>query len=599
MKEKNLNLNGENWYYGFLSGSKKILEHQQEINKLNVFPVPDADTGTNLASTIRSIMEHCRPNKSFSTTMRSIASAALDGARGNSGVIFAQFLYGISCELHDHVQVGVQAFADAMKNSVRYIHDAIAHPQEGTMFSVIRDWADHLNKLKDNSHNFTHLISESFASAMDSLKKTTSQLEVLKKANVVDAGAKGFVLFLEGMIDFFKNKVSKKELEEHVMDIPVLEIEEAEIDKDSLTYRYCTEAAIEGENLDKEAIRSLAESFGDSLVLAGGNKKLRLHVHTDNPANLFFKLRHYGTLTFQKADDMVKQYKIAHERKWNIGLLTDSACDLPDELMERFQIQMLPINLYFGQNHFLDRTTITPSQFYTLLQESPSHPTTAQVNVKTFSNTYSHMISHYDSVIALHLAAKLSGTATSSLKAAEMISKESGKNISVIDSKNITGALGLLVYRTALEIEAGKTQGEIVRNIEAWKSKTKIFVAPKTMKYFVRGGRVSPMKGLLAKIFHIIPMVSVNQEGKTTQDGMAFSHKGAMKLALKHFKNYTENHKIWNYAITHGKNLEDANKMAEILEEITGKKPLYIYSISPVLGLHAGDGTVTISVMLD
>ncbi len=590
-------MDGGHLYYSFLAGSRKILQHQEEINKLNVFPVPDADTGTNLASTIRTIVDNSLMDDRFHVTANSIAEAALDGARGNSGVIFAQFLYGISKEVGQSIKVSTHNFADTMKKSVKYVYEAIGNPREGTMISVIRDWADHLIHLKDKVQDFVHLMTESYKTAQSSLEKTTSQLDVLKKAGVVDAGAKGFVLFLEGMLEFLHRKISREELAQHKNDIPVLEMEEAEVDHDQLTFRFCTEAMIEGKDLDKAAIRTLTQSFGDSLVLAGSDHKLRLHIHTDDPARLFFELRQYGELTFQKAEDMYRQFAIAHERKWDIGLMTDSASDLPEELMHQYQIQMNPINLYFGRNHYLDKVTITPDYFYDMLDSSPVYPTTAQANVKSFTNLYSHMASHYKNIIALHLSEKLSGTVNSSRKAAEVIKEEMKKDIAVFDSRNISGGLGLVLLRAARAIEAGTSYEEITSSLPHWIDSCKLYVAPATMKYFVKGGRVSKLKGLVASLFHILPIIYIDPEGRAETFDKAFSHKAIMKKVLSQVQKFREENKIWEYAVVHAHSPENARLLAEGAEKILGKPPVYTQNLSPVIGLHAGLGTVGIALM--
>ena len=145
----------------------------------------------------------------------------------------------------------------------------------------------------------------------------------------------------------------------------------------------------------------------------------RLHLHTNNPAGLFSELRNTGTLAFQKADDMIRQSEVVYNRKWKIALVTDSTCDLAQELIDNYQINMLPININFGENHYLDKITIQPEQFYTLLKENKDYPKSSQVNEKSFTNLYSHLASHYDSIIAIHLSDKLSGTFNSSQKAAQ------------------------------------------------------------------------------------------------------------------------------------------------------------------------------------
>ena len=151
-------LDGKRFYYSFLAGAQKIFDHYQGLNKINVFPVADGDTGTNLASTMRSIIDTSIPTQNIKVTADALADAALIGARGNSGIIFAQFLYGFSNEIEDEKNLTVESFAEIVKKAVVYAYEAIANPVEGTMISVMRDWADYIYVLKDQIKDFNQLI---------------------------------------------------------------------------------------------------------------------------------------------------------------------------------------------------------------------------------------------------------------------------------------------------------------------------------------------------------------------------------------------------------------------------------------------------------
>jgi len=244
-------LTGGNLYYIFLAGAHKIIEHQKELNDINVFPVPDGDTGTNLASTIRSIIEKIKPDKSYKETAESIANAALDGARGNSGVIFAQFLYGTSNETCDCYEMDIEKFAQSIKNAVDYIYEAIAEPVEGTMLTVIREWAEHIYSSKEKVQDFQELLIGSYQVAKKSLAETTNKLQILAKSKVVDAGAKGFVLFLEGILELVKTKDIRKLIisKQDTIDISF----DDSISHETLTYRYWTASVLKAEKIDTSA----------------------------------------------------------------------------------------------------------------------------------------------------------------------------------------------------------------------------------------------------------------------------------------------------------------------------------------------------------
>lgn len=583
-------------YYSFVAGAQRIFENQKLLNKINVFPVADADTGTNLASTMRSIVNTAQPQENLKLTAVALADAALVGARGNSGIIFAQFLYGFSNEIKNEQTLTVSAFAEYMKNAVRYAYEAIANPVEGTMISVIKDWAEYIYQLKDKIDDFLKILLDGLMKAMESLKLTTARLAVLAKSNVVDAGAKGFVVFLEGMFEYFKN--GQKPL---MFDTSNIEIAEADdsINHEDITYRFCTEAMVTGTNLSKESFSKALVSFGDSMVIAGSPSKMRIHIHTDEPWRLFEEVSKLGTITYKKVDDMVMQNDLAANRKYDIGLVTDSTCDIPMELLQKYQIQVVPLTVHFGEEFFLDRITMQPEQFFKKLQTSPVYPSTAQPAYTEFINRYNYLATHYKSIISAHISSGMSGTWQNSVNAARKASEESGKKITVIDTKRITSSLGLIVLRAAELIDAGATHNEVVEGIEKWSQNTRILVTSRTMKYMVKSGRVSYSKGLMGKLLGIKPVVEVKNHGKTEVFGKPFTEKASMKLVMEEMKRFVGSNKVWGYAISHADNQEAADWYSEQLEQITGKKPVFVQQASPVLVTNTGPGVVAVSAMLE
>jgi hypothetical protein len=590
-------MDGRRLYYTFIAGARKVIEHQVELNKINVFPVNDGDTGTNLASTIRAVVDSIHPHRSYKVTADLIAETTLVNARGNSGIIFAQFLYGMSTETGNFKTITINQFAESIKNSVRYIYDAVANPVEGTMLTVIKDWANYIYDNRNRIKDFNQLFISSIDVLNKSLIATKSKLAVLTKANVVDAGARGFVFFVEGIIDFITNRNLRDLIQVKAETSLFEKIEESIPEK--VDFRYCTEALIKNSSIDTKSLPPLLEKYGNSIVIAGSDKMRRIHLHTNNPAELFNELRNTGTIAFQKADDMIRQSQVVYNRKWKIALVTDSTCDLAQDIIDNYQISMLPININFGENHYLDKVTIQPEQFYTLLKENNDYPKSSQVNEKSFTSLYSHLASHYDSIIAIHLSDKLSGTFNSSQKAAKTISEELNKPISVINSKNLSGALGLVVLRTAQAIEAGYSHDQVVNMAEKWTNNVRIFVSVKTMKYLVRGGRVSAVRGLIARILNINPIVSIDESGKPILFDKTFNQKANMEKVMGYIKEISKEKSIWNYIVLHANNTDAAQWYSEKMETLTNKKPASIVNISPIIGANAGIGAAAVSLLFD
>jgi DegV family protein with EDD domain len=590
-------MDGRRLYYTFIAGARKVIEHQVELNKINVFPVNDGDTGTNLASTIRAVVDSLHPHRSYKITADRIAETTLVNARGNSGIIFAQFLYGMSAETGNFKTITINQFAESIKKSVRYIYEAVANPVEGTMLTVIKDWANYIYDNRNRIKDFNQLFISSFEVLNKSLIATKSKLAVLRKANVVDAGARGFVFFVEGIIDFIANRNLKELIQVKAESALFEKVEESIPEK--VDFRFCTEALIKKSSTDLQALRSTLEKYGNSIVIAGSDRMRRIHLHTNIPAELFSELRNTGTISFQKADDMIRQSEVVHNRKWKIALVTDSTCDLAQDLIDNYQINMLPININFGENHYLDKVTIRPEQFYNLLKENKDYPKSSQVNEKSFINLYSHLASHYDSIIAVHLSDKLSGTFNSSEKAALAISKEFNKPISVINSRNLSGALGLITLRTAQAIELGFSHDQIVEMSEKWVKNTRIFVSVRDIKYLIRGGRLSAAKGLIARILNINPIVSIDESGKAIVFDKAFNQKANMEKVMGHVRKLIQEKTIWNYIVLHANNNEAAQWYSEKMEILTGKKPVSVVNISPIIGANAGIGATSVALLFD
>lgn len=590
-------IDGKRLYYCFLAGARNLFDNQKELNKLNVYPVPDADTGTNLASTFQSIIDNVIPVSHVRETSVAIAQAALTGARGNSGIIIAQFLYGFSNEMGSSGTLTVSDFADQLRKAVKYAYEAIANPMEGTIITVMKDWSEAVYKMKDNTDNFLELFTQSLHNARASLRETAKMMEKLAKSKIVDAGAQGFIYFLEGILAFF----TEKNIRSLFMPRIVIASDEVYDNHDAITFRYCTEAFLNNLSCSVNDIRSLLAPLGDSIVVAGSIERMRVHIHCDEPASIFALLARFGSIVSQKVDDMVQQHAISHNRKAAIGLVADSCCDLPAELLDKYQITLLPLILHAGGNQYLDKITITPQLFYPLLDVKGEYPSTSQPSTKDTVNKLSYLSTHYDSLVVLNMSSQLSGTHSSTLQASKTVVAENSKVISVIDTKTMSGAQGLLMLRAAKAVENGMSHSELVENISKWQEGSITMVAVKTLKYFVRHGRVSKTEGFIGKILNLKPVVSIDAEGKACKFGKSFSRAASLKLIIENAAQKAQERKIHSYAVLYTNEGERpyAQDFANKLTQRLGMKPVYIMSASPVACVSAGIGSIVFSAIFE
>jgi DAK2 domain fusion protein YloV len=590
---KLIHLDGEKLYYSFFWGRKAVFRRQKHLNKINVFPVADGDTGTNLALTMHSIIEGSSHKGTIESVSRGMADAALSGSHGNSGIIFAQFVQGMSEAVKGKEILNRKEFTHAMKKAVESAYKAIARPVEGTILTVMKAWANALESLHDKKEDFVELIHEALEAARKALHETPNMLKVLKEANVVDAGAEGFVAFLEGMAHFIRHQ-DKPEVPsesvhiEEAQDVHVLKPNE------EIRFRYCTEMLIEGRNLSVETVRQTVDGFGDSLVAIGTGERMKIHIHTNSPADVHSALMRFGAVVRQKIEDMVRQNQVTHHRKSGIALVTDSSCDLPQEILDQYQIHIVPLYIHFGEKQYLDKLSIQSDRFYRMLDAEPEFPRTSQPSVNVFADIYRHLACHYHSILSIHLSGGLSGTFNAARLAAEQVRDV---KITVVDSKNLSASLGLMVLQIAEMIASGKRYKDVVRFAESLPEKSKILVGVPQLKSFIRGGRVSPMKGFIARVLNLKPIITLDAEGKAELFGKAFSKKKNLAKILQIVERIHRERPIQRYAVGHTSAEPEAIEFGRALERILGKPPEYITPVSPVIGAHAGTGAVCVSVL--
>ncbi len=593
MRNKIKYLDGIRLAVAFQAGTNAVTSDREYLNKINVFPVPDADTGTNLASTLQGIAHELTVDSNIGVVMNKIADSALNYSRGNSGIIFSQFLIGLNDVLSDKESITALEFSSALEHSIELLYESLNNPVEGTIITVMKEWTNSFIKHSKKHQDIENIIKHSLLDAKKALANTPNQLEILAKAGVVDSGAKGFVDFIEGIYDFIVSGDIKNipkpvkidtELTEHIHN-----------NKEEIEYRYCTEAIITDNNIDFVKLKRELNNFGDSVVIAGSPKKLRLHIHTNTPDKLFESMKEFGNISNLKAEDMTRQFEISNERKFPIAIVTDSASDLSMQIINDNQINVIPFTVNFGDTAYLDRVTLSHDRFYELLENNPNHPSTALPSPNTIKNLFSYLLTHYKQVICVHVSKELSGTFNQS----ETIAKEFSKDeLFVINSKSLSVSEGLVVARIAEAIKNGKSFKDIKNDVSDWITKSEILVDIETLKFMVRGGRVSPLKGLITKVLNLKPIISLDKDGKGIAYGKTFSRNANFKKIISEIGKMADQKEVWNYAIGHGKNIARADKYATELEKIIGKPPLYIENIGPVVGAHNGTGVVGIGIML-
>lgn len=306
----------------FIAGAYNLEKNKDYINELNVFPVPDGDTGSNMSLTIMAAAREVSAleNPSMDELSKKISSGSLRGARGNSGVILSQLLRGFCKEIKGKKQITVSVLADGFVRAVETAYKAVMKPKEGTILTVAKGVAEKAVELSEMDMDFETLGQEILDHGNEVLKQTPELLPVLKEAGVVDSGGQGLMEFLTGA---YNGLTGKAEISEPVTTggaAKAQTMSSEEIDTSHIKYGYCTEFIIMLEkeyNAEIEAkFKEFLTSIGDSLVVVSDDEIVKVHVHTNHPGLAFEKGLEYGSLTSMKVDNMREEHKekVIHEQ---------------------------------------------------------------------------------------------------------------------------------------------------------------------------------------------------------------------------------------------------------------------------------------------
>ncbi len=297
----------------FLAGAKNLEVKKEWINELNVFPVPDGDTGTNMTLTIMSAVREVNSLEevTFRSLAKAISSGSLRGARGNSGVILSQLLRGFTKVIKEKEEIDALTLADAMEKAVETAYKAVMKPKEGTILTVAKGAADKARELCDECEDLGSFLEDVIAYANQVLAQTPEMLPVLKEAGVVDSGGQGLVVVLEGAFDAYQGKEIDLSFDVQDAKANVTKISrEAEAD---IKFGYCTEFIImldkEFTERDEENFKEYLLSMGDSLVVVADDELVKVHVHTNDPGLAIQKALTYGALTRMKIDNMREEHQ--------------------------------------------------------------------------------------------------------------------------------------------------------------------------------------------------------------------------------------------------------------------------------------------------
>lgn len=577
-----------------IAGIQRVLARREEIDHLNIFPVADHDAGTNLAFTLGTVLQGLRPRgwSRAGDVLRRVAAEALDGARGNSGAILAQFFQGLAGETFPAPRLTCTDLARAVRRGAESARAAMAEPLEGTILSVIQAFADEMEAQAGAGVPDIRLcFQRALGRTQDALRRTTGQLKVLRSAGVVDAGARGFVELLEGIGELIEQGTGglMNELPEEFTVAGVETFPEGGTDPG---HRYSVQCVVSAEAVDRCSLRAALRALPLSqLVLAGSRGLVRLHAHLAGPAGFFATAARFGTVTRSTTEDLLAPSP-AHRQQ--VAIVTDSGADLPAEALARLEIHLVPQRLSLAGRELVDGVSLSAGEFYQQMRRSPTPPRTSQPAPGDFRRMFEFLLAHHTHVIDVSLSRALSGTLQSAAGAAARTATD---RISVFDTRQVAASQGLLVIWAAEAAEAGLTAPRILEGLEKMRARTAIYAVIRDISHGVRGGRVPRLALPLTRLLAFSLMVRDRPSGRLGLMGGVWGRGQLPERFARRVARQLRPGRRYRLIVGHGDCAADAERVAAALRA-SGREidRLWIVETGAAVGAHAGPGCLVIGV---
>ncbi len=590
-------LDGRHFRQAIVAGADWVRHTREHINRINVFPVPDGDTGTNMALSLSATAAAVRAvdEPHLGEVSRLAAEASILGAKGNSGVIMAHWFLGLANSFSKESRLAVAEVAPALKAASDTVYSAVENPVEGTIVSVMRSVGEAaLKKAVADSVHLGEFMESLFDAAEVALARTPDQLAVLREANVVDAGALGYVNFLEGALRAVRGEPlpepSDADLREAVDQVAF------EHDTSDLSERYCTEVVVRGKGFESERLKKLFRPLGTSLLVATTGNLFKLHLHTNHPDDVLKIAARQGRIEEQKVDDMLRQRDERGEEGQRpivelqaqpntVAVLCDSTADLPESVRREHGIEMAPLQVLFGDRVYRDQVDLSTDEFYQLLQSDPHHPTTSQPPPRAFVEALDRIRSDRPSIIVT-VSRGVSGTYTSAQSGAALAPHP---RVEVFDSQSASLGLGMMTLNAARLASRGAKLEEILAWLKRWREDSGLVISLQTLEYLRRGGRIGAAKSLIGGLLGLRPIIA-DKDGKIVPVANARGEAEAFDRAIALVKSKLEEGERVRLGLVEMATSGALDRVEKALTQSFDVIELIRAPATGVVGVHTGPG---------
>jgi len=569
---------------------ERIEKEKEQINKINVFPVPDQDTGNNLAKTLLGIKQAIE-KKEFKN-LEDIGQTTLDGAltaaQGNAGVIYTGFLAGFFSQI-DKNPIDGKKLAIAFENGAKRARESIQNPKEGTILDVIEAAAENIKKESEKEKNLISILKSAIKEANEALLATREKMEILKKANVVDAGGLGFLMILESYLEVLEGEKKEKRIEEKPS-------EKIRRFVQILANRYEVVALIENPVFDEIALREKLKKLGNSLDIVRVGKKMKIHIHTDYLDEVKNIIRKTGEISDLRVEDMAKEV-VGEEslRKVSIGIVTEDIVMLLPKIIKKYQIE-----LAFTKYKWLPEKELPGKNIYQKMREADKRgikifAKTSQATPKSYLDAFEKQLKRFDKVLCITVSSKISGCYNSAKQAEEVI-KNQGR-IFILDSLNLPT---LLVLRAIELIQEKFEIIDVIQELKKMIPEIHTYIIVEDPKWIEGLGRITKLQANLIrkmKRLGLHPIIEL-KNGVLGKGGVVVaksSGEAISKKIIKESKTARESGKKIRVIISHADNLLEAEKLKKILKEKIKAEIPYITLAPAIFGAGTGPGTLLVS----
>ncbi|MCF7687686.1 MAG: DegV family EDD domain-containing protein [Cephaloticoccus sp.] len=593
---KRQRLSGQGLRRALIAGIQNVIAQRDEINRINVYPMPDHDAGTNLAFTLGAVWQGLQEPglEGVGAVLQRTASEASDSARGNSGAIMAQFFHGLAEALATCHQLTTQNLAEAVMAGSLHARMAMAEPCEGTILSVMQAFADEWEKqVKAGVHDFGPGFAQACTRSRVVLQQTRKQLPALRSAGVVDAGGLGFVSLLEG-INAYINQGSGMHGAEIPAGLVIAGVDTSRDLVDSGTHRYSVECLISADTVDRTGLKAaLLELPLSRQVITGPREQVHLHAHVDEPAAFLAVAARFGTVSRKCIEDLSGTVRPEGEPRTPVVIVTDSGSDIPAELMARLNIHLVPQRLTVnGQDH-VDRVSISSHELYHAMRTSSIPARTSQPPTGDFRRMFEYLLTHHQCVVDVSLARSLSGTLQSAERAA---ARTDPQRVHVFDTRSASAGQGLLTIWAAEAAHAGLDAPQLLAGLERMQSRTKVYALVQDIQYAVRGGRAPRVALWLTRLLRFSLTLTTRPNGRL---GVMSALWGRRNLP-EHFAGVVlrrlEPTRRYRVLVGHCDCPEQARQAhAALLASSCNLDASWVVEIGVAIGAHAGPGSLVIA----